>query len=199
VLLALQPTGGNHAAADEQGEDHELLQHTAQCTERRAVDREAVPVAVKIRRDAIGPIDPELDPAHRPPSRFDVVAAFVGGAIGTLARYGFDRAWPEGDGAFPHTTNVINTIGAFAIGVIASLLARHYPDRHGARAFLITGLLGGWTTMSALGVADARIGSIDGVVVAVWAAALSFAAGVLAAHGGVRLAERFGATELDVP
>jgi CrcB protein len=142
---------------------------------------------VRLRDDAI---DPELSPGVGRPSLVDVAAAFFGGTLGTLARYGFDRAWPEGDGAVPHTTNVINTVGALLIGIVATLLTRRYLERSAVRALLVTGLIGGWTTMSTLAVADVRLTSTSGMVSSSIAMALSFALGVAAAAGGSRWASR---------
>ncbi|HWD24949.1 MAG TPA: CrcB family protein [Acidimicrobiales bacterium] len=133
-------------------------------------------------------VDPEISPDHAAPSLLDVAGAFIGGTFGTLARYAFDRAWPEGDGAVPHTTNVINTTGAFLIGVVATVLANRCPERRALRALLVTGALGGWTTMSAVAVAAARIGSVNGAFTATASSALSFAIGIGATSVGIRLA-----------
>jgi CrcB protein len=134
-------------------------------------------------------VDPELlPPGGVPPSLREIVAAFSGGAIGTLARYGVDLAWPEHLGAVPHTTNLINLLGAFAAGLAVGLFARFSPASRSLRAFVVTGLLGGWTTMSAVAVALDRLGSSDGLVTGAIAAVGALALGVGAAAVGGRAA-----------
>jgi len=64
----------------------------------------------------------------------------LGGALGSVLRYLFVSAI----GA-PWGTLAVNVIGSFAIGVIFVLLA----PRGGWQPFLMTGVLGGFTTFSA--------------------------------------------------
>jgi CrcB protein len=129
---------------------------------------------------ASGPIDPELPSGARSPSPLGVALAGLGGFVGTLARYLVDLAWPEHDGGVPHTTILINTLGAFAIGIVATLLDRRDPPRLHLRALLVTGVLGGWTTMSALAVAVVRLDGHTGGADAVATVAVSITLGVAA-------------------
>ena len=79
---------------------------------------------------------------------------FVGGTLGVLARAGLDQAFPT-DGGLPATTFVINVVGALALAVLIETLAMRGPDAGGRRALRLvlgTGLLGGFTTYSALAV-----------------------------------------------
>ncbi len=79
---------------------------------------------------------------------WEVVVLSVGGMLGVNARYGI-ASWMStwaGD-RFPWATFAINVSGSFAIGLIATLLARWYPS-HPARLFLLVGFLGGYTTFS---------------------------------------------------
>lgn len=71
----------------------------------------------------------------------------LGGAIGASARYltGFGAIRLMGPG-FPWGTFAVNIIGSFLMGVLVTVLA-HYGNR--AAPFLMTGLLGGFTTFSA--------------------------------------------------
>lgn len=76
----------------------------------------------------------------------------LGGAIGSLARFGVSGLVTHHfGGAFPWGTLVINVTGSFLIGFIAT-----FTDPDGrftlnstARYFLMTGVLGGFTTFSA--------------------------------------------------
>jgi CrcB protein len=74
----------------------------------------------------------------------------LGGAIGSAARYlvnvGAGRAFGT---AFPWHTAIVNVVGCFAMGVLIELMARKLNVGQDARAFLTTGILGGFTTFSA--------------------------------------------------
>lgn len=108
------------------------------------------------------PHDPDLGPEAEEPSRpieprgrhelTLLIAVLLGGFLGTLSRYELDRAWPTPAGHFPATTFTINTTGSFLLGALLTvLLAQPFGHRQW-RAFLGTGMLGGWTTYSTLAV-----------------------------------------------
>lgn len=75
----------------------------------------------------------------------------VGGAIGAALRYlsvvlvtRFAGTW------FPWGTMAVNVLGSFVMGVCAvMLLLRDGPGSQAAAPFLMTGVLGGFTTFSA--------------------------------------------------
>jgi CrcB protein len=81
-----------------------------------------------------------------------LVAIFVGGAIGTVARYELDARHPIAPGHFPWVTLLINLSGSFAIGLLVPLTEYITPRAPLARPLLIVGFLGGWTTYSTLAV-----------------------------------------------
>lgn len=72
----------------------------------------------------------------------------MGGAMGALLRY-MVGVWlkPEYHAAFPVHTFVINTVGCLLIGIVFSYLAIYGPHT-GLQLFVITGILGGFTTFS---------------------------------------------------
>ena len=74
----------------------------------------------------------------------------IGGALGSAARYlvnvGAGRVFGMG---FPWATLIVNIVGCFAMGVLIELMARRLNVGLDARAFLTTGILGGFTTFSA--------------------------------------------------
>jgi len=73
----------------------------------------------------------------------------LGGAIGASARYLTSVAAMRLIGpGFPWATLFVNVAGSFLMGVIVVLLAREGGTR-AAGPFLMTGLLGGFTTFSA--------------------------------------------------
>ncbi len=74
----------------------------------------------------------------------------IGGIAGTGLRLAIDTALPHSDSTFPLSTLIINTIGAFALG---ALVARVWPVAPGwLRAGLGAGVLGSFTTFSAVAV-----------------------------------------------
>ena len=100
---------------------------------------------------------------------------FCGGGLGAALRYGFNQSAARilGPG-FPWGTFGVNVLGCFAMGLIAGWLAGRAGEAFAAdiRLFLMTGILGGFTTFSAF--------SLDAVTL--WergdlAAALLYAAG----------------------
>lgn len=78
----------------------------------------------------------------------ELIAVIVGGIVGTGLRMLVDLALPHAADGFPLSTLLVNVIGAFALGL---LVARVWP--HAAawlRAGLGAGLLGSFTTFSAI-------------------------------------------------
>jgi CrcB protein len=81
-----------------------------------------------------------------------VLLVFLGGGLGSLARYGVNIASLRLYGPhFPWGTLTVNVVGGFVMGVFAGYLA--FKAQHawsgGAKLFFMTGLLGGFTTFSA--------------------------------------------------
>ncbi len=76
----------------------------------------------------------------------------VGGALGTVARFLLDSAFVEGSGHFPTVTLVVNLSGSLAIGLLIPLVEKWTPRQPLLRPFVVVGILGGWTTYSALAV-----------------------------------------------
>lgn len=113
----------------------------------------------------------------------------LGGAIGSAARYlvnlGATRAFGTG---FPVATMTVNILGSFVMGALVVALAQLGGQRFAP--FLMTGILGGFTTFSAFsldavslwerGQAVAAAGYVAGSVVLSLAA---LAAGMVAARG----------------
>jgi CrcB protein len=96
-------------------------------------------------------------PPHRRWSLLALVAA--GGTVGTALRQALLLLAPDLE-RFPVTTFAINLAGAFALGVLLELLVRSGPDdgrRRGIRLLVGTGVLGGFTTYSALAAATAML------------------------------------------
>jgi CrcB protein len=79
----------------------------------------------------------------------------LGGAAGSLLRYWMSgtaqRSMPAaGDWSlFPAGTLVVNVLGCLIAGALAEFGERHGPLSNEARALLMVGFLGGFTTFSA--------------------------------------------------
>jgi CrcB protein len=74
---------------------------------------------------------------------------FVGGGLGAMARHGVNRAGLEMLGpGFPWWTMAVNISGSFLIGLLTGLFGT-WETGQDMRMFLITGVLGGYTTFSA--------------------------------------------------
>lgn len=106
------------------------------------------------------PMDPDLDvddvgggeprPVHLRPAYLLLVV--VGGTFGTAGREVISLAFPPLDG-IPYAIFAINIVGAFLLGILLEALSRRGPDhgrRRTIRLLLGTGVMGGFTTYSAL-------------------------------------------------
>ncbi len=84
-----------------------------------------------------------------------LLTVFVGGLVGTPARYAVALALPTRTGGWPAGTLLVNLLGAFCLGALLEGLARRGPDtgrRRLLRLGLGTGFLGAFTTYSTLAV-----------------------------------------------
>jgi len=80
------------------------------------------------------------------------MSIFIGGALGTVARYLLDTTFVVSAGHFPTTTLLINLSGSLAIGLVIPWTESIEATWPLARPFLVIGILGGWTTYSTLAV-----------------------------------------------
>jgi CrcB protein len=79
------------------------------------------------------------------PTAAQALAVAAGAALGALARWRVGLALASVVAPFPLGTLAVNAVGGFAIGVAMALV-----DRASLwQPFLVTGLLGGFTTFSA--------------------------------------------------
>ena len=75
---------------------------------------------------------------------------FVGGGLGAALRHGVTRASLVYFGpAFPYGTLFVNVVGGVLMGVVAELFVERGVGNQELRLFLMTGVLGGFTTFSA--------------------------------------------------
>ena len=82
----------------------------------------------------------------------------IGGALGSVARYGVGRLWPTTPGGFPVPTITVNLLGSFAIGLLYIWIVTRAGGAESARLFWMTGVLGGFTTYSAFALESTLLG-----------------------------------------
>ena len=77
-------------------------------------------------------------------------AVAAGGAIGAVLRFALVRWATHSLPGFPWGTLAVNVLGSLAMGLLAVALMERFPGSWGRLApFLMTGVLGGFTTFSA--------------------------------------------------
>lgn len=135
--------------------------------------------------------DPLALPAHVSRGGAQLWAAIaLGGAIGTLARFGLAEALSSAAGNWHWATLIANVFGAGALGVIVVLLPNPAANPSRLRAMLATGVCGGLTTFSTT--QRELLAMIDHgeAGMAITYAAVSVVAGLAAVLIAVRLSRR---------
>ncbi|NRF08510.1 fluoride efflux transporter CrcB [Agrobacterium pusense] len=79
----------------------------------------------------------------------NIILVAAGGAIGSVFRY-LVGVWSVRLAGvnFPWGTLTVNVVGSFLIGLLVELVARRLNASMEMRLFLVTGVLGGFTTFS---------------------------------------------------
>jgi CrcB protein len=87
-----------------------------------------------------------------------ILAVALGGALGSVARYLFIKAFSQWLGpAFPWGTLAVNVLGCFAAGALYALLVERMDAANEWRGLVLVGFLGGFTTFSAFSVETLRL------------------------------------------
>lgn len=108
----------------------------------------------------------------------------LGGAVGSVLRYGFSLVFPAK--SIPWPTLLVNIIGSFTIGVIMALfLKNNLPGNW--KLFLATGVCGGFTTFSAFSIENLFLLQQGKTGLAIFYIILSITAGIAAAFAGYKL------------
>lgn len=114
-----------------------------------------------------------------------VIAVLLGGLLGTGLRLGIDALLPNAVDGFPTSTLLINTVGSLVLGI---LVARLWPTAQTwLRAGLGAGLLGSFTTFSAVAVSVFSLARLHEPGLAIGYLVTTLAAGWMAAALGIRL------------
>jgi fluoride exporter len=117
-----------------------------------------------------------------------LAAVSAGGVLGALARYGLQHAFPHASSAFGWATFAINVAGCLLIGIVVAVAAESRGAPRLTRPFLVTGVLGGFTTFSTY-IVDVQQALVAGAPrTALLYGAVTLLAALAAAWTGVRLA-----------
>ncbi len=146
------------------------------------------------------PLNPDVDsarlhdrgPLHRRARYLYVV--FLGGVLGTVARYEVGQALPPLAG-LPLSTFAVNVVGCFLLGLLLELLARRGSD-HGwvrlTRLHFGTGFLGAFTTYSSMAVETVMLGWDGRLLTGAFYLAATLLLGIAATVGGIWAGGRWG-------
>ena len=112
----------------------------------------------------------------------------AGGGVGAVLRFAL-ALWVDARAGtwLPWGTLAVNAAGCFGIGVVATLADEHALVSPGLRLFLVTGVLGGFTTFSAFGMETWQLVEDGRALAALLNALGSVAVGLAAVAVGVVL------------
>lgn len=112
----------------------------------------------------------------------------LGGVVGTGLRLLADAALPHAAHEFPTSTLIVNVVGALTLGVLVGEVWKRPGLPRWLRAGLGAGVLGSFTTYSAIMVSLVGMGSAD----ALGLAAIYLAASLVLGFGAAALGLRIG-------
>ena len=117
-----------------------------------------------------------------------VAAIGLAGALGALSRYALEGfVSRRTSGAFPWGTFAINISGAFALGLLFTLMSERFQVAPWLRSGVTIGFLGAYTTFSTLSFETYRLGEDGALGLAAANVLGSAAAGLVAVYLGVVL------------
>ena len=118
----------------------------------------------------------------------NLVAVFVGGAAGTALRLTIDSLIVHSDSEFPLSTLLINIVGSLVLALLVSRVWSRVTDW--VKAGLGPGLVGGFTTFSAVMVSMVTLAASNEILLALVYFALTIVFGFGAAAAGFWIGRR---------
>ncbi len=115
----------------------------------------------------------------------------AGGLVGAVARY-VVGTWAQGlagSSSFPLGTLLVNVAGCLLIGALAGLAETREALNAQTRAFLIVGVLGGFTTYSAFGYETVALLRNGDTLTGIANVGLQLALGLAAVWVGLRISQ----------
>jgi CrcB protein len=120
----------------------------------------------------------------------ELVAVFVGGAIGALLRAAVDLTLVTHRGGWPWATFLVNVVAAFLLGYFSTRMLERLPATDYQRPFVGTGVCGGLSTFSTLQVEVVRLVQDGAWGIAATYVVASLVMGLLALHLATALVRR---------
>ena len=120
-----------------------------------------------------------------------VLLVGAGGLVGAMTRY-LLGAWVQdviSNHSFPYGTLTVNVVGCLLIGLIAGLVETRDALTVQTRAFLIVGVLGGFTTYSAFGFETVTLLRDGDLVAGIANVSLQIVLGLTAVWLGLRVSQ----------
>ncbi|MEE9096934.1 fluoride efflux transporter FluC [Pseudarthrobacter phenanthrenivorans] len=114
------------------------------------------------------------------------LAVAAGGLIGSELRYGLGLAFPDTPGSVPWATMAINISGSFVLAALTTIWIARPHTAFWLRAALGPGLLGSFTTFSAVIFASGQLARAEAHPVWITYLGLSLVLGLAAAGAGWR-------------
>jgi CrcB protein len=113
------------------------------------------------------------------------ISVFLGGLVGTAARFGVDALLPHGNSEVSWSTIIVNILGSFALGLLTGTLWTKASTPSWLKAGLGAGVLGSFTTFSAVALGTAMAAMSGHVEVALINVGFSLVLGLIAAVLGI--------------
>ena len=77
------------------------------------------------------------------------ILIFIGGGLGSLARFGVSMGVKQfSDGTIPIATLISNVLSCIIMGIALGLFASKIQDNNNLRMFIVVGICGGFSTFS---------------------------------------------------
>ena len=124
------------------------------------------------------------------PSIVSLISVAAGGAIGASMRFGVSLLFSPAQ-RFPWPTLTVNVLGCFIAGLLGTWLMAKVPVPVNTQLFLITGVMGGFTTFSAFSMDTMRLAESGQWSLASANVLVNVFGSLLAVFGGWRLAKAF--------
>lgn len=117
-----------------------------------------------------------------------LAAVFAGGVVGTAGRVGIDLLLPTEPGAFALSTLIVNVLGSLLLGAAVSAFWPRLSVVQ--RAAVGPGLLGAFTTFSAVAASVVHSEPLLAAATVIGTALLAFAAAAIGLRLGTRISAR---------
>ena len=102
---------------------------------------------------------------------FSYLVVGLGGGIGAVLRF-----WVSENFAFPFGTLAVNVLGSFLIGIVFAIALHRFGER--LSLFVVTGILGGFTTFSTFSLDVLKLFQADKIAFAAFYIITTFTASI---------------------